>query len=139
VRCCSPQEGTGNELTKRGLFISPTGVRSVWLRHDLETFRKRLKELEAKADQEDLVLNEEQFQAMERARAETEARGEIETAHPGYRRPGYLLRGHHQERGADLSANLSRYVHYWPLTSCYDRKNALLAANMLNGRVLPFF
>ncbi len=27
-----------NELTQRGLFVSPTGVRSVWLRHDLETF-----------------------------------------------------------------------------------------------------
>src|ERR1700759_1576321 len=30
-----------NELTRRGLFVSPTGVRSVWLRHDLQTFAKR--------------------------------------------------------------------------------------------------
>ena len=34
-----------NELTKRGLFVSPTGVRSVWLRNDLQTFQRRLKKL----------------------------------------------------------------------------------------------
>jgi hypothetical protein len=31
------QVRVANELTQRGLFVSPTGVRSVWLRHDLET------------------------------------------------------------------------------------------------------
>ena len=34
---------TSNELRKRGFFLSPSGVRSVWLRHDLATFRDRLR------------------------------------------------------------------------------------------------
>ena len=41
-----------NELTQRGIFVSPSGVRSVWLRNDLQTFTKRLKALAAKLAQE---------------------------------------------------------------------------------------
>ncbi len=39
------QQRACNELRKRGVFISAGGIRSVWLRHNLELFEKRLQNL----------------------------------------------------------------------------------------------
>jgi transposase len=63
------QVRVANELTKRGQFISPTGVRSVWIRNDLHTFSRRLKALEARqAQNAGMVLTEQQIRALEKAR-----------------------------------------------------------------------
>jgi len=134
------QVRVANELTKRGLFVSPTGVRSVWLRHDLQTFPKRLKALEAKAAQEHLILTEDQLRALERAREEKEAHGEIETAHPGYlgAQDTYYV-GTIKSVGRIYQQTFLDTYSKVAFAKVYDRKNALVAADMLNDRVLPFF
>lgn len=46
------QQRVCNELRMHGIFVSAGGVRSVWQRHDLEVFDKRLKALEARMAQD---------------------------------------------------------------------------------------
>ena len=72
-------ERAANELRKRGIILSGGGVRSIWLRNDLENFKKRLRALEAKVANDGIVLNDVQLAALEKAKNKREATGEIET------------------------------------------------------------
>lgn len=71
-----------NELAKQGHVISPGGVRNVWLRHDLQTMKKRLAALEAKVAQEGGVLTDAHLTTLERGRREQEAYGNLKVNAP---------------------------------------------------------
>jgi hypothetical protein len=57
-------------LKRRGLSISPAGVRCVWQRHDLTSMKLRLKALEAKVAQDGILLTETQIAALEKAKSD---------------------------------------------------------------------
>jgi Integrase core domain. len=134
------QHRTSNELRKKGFFVSGSGVRSIWFRHSLENFKKRLKALEKKVAEEGIVLTDAQVAAREKKKDDDIACGEIETAHPGYlgsQDTFYVgnLKGIgriYQQTFVDTYSKVA-------FAKLYTTKTPITAADILNDKVLPYF
>ena len=134
------QVRASNELRKQGVFVSPSGVRSIWLRHALETFKKRLAALERKVAETGAVLTEAQVVALEKKREDDLACGEIETAHPGYLgSQDTFYVGTLKGVGRIYQQTFVDTYSKWAAAKLYTPKTPITAADLLSDRVLPFF
>ena len=134
------QHRASNELKQKGILVSGSGVRSVWLRHGLETFKKRLKALEKKSAEEGIVLTEEQLKCLEKAKLEKEAHGEIETLFPGYlgSQDTYFV-GTMKGVGRIYQQTFIDTYTRIAFARLYTEKTAVTAAHALNESVLPWY
>ncbi len=134
------QVRVSNELRQRGIFVSSSGVRSIWLRHDLASFKQRLAALEKRVAKEGMILTDTQIAALEKKQDDDVACGEIETAHPGYlgsQDTFYVgtIKGVgriYQQTFVDTYSKVA-------MAKLYTTKTPITAADLLNDRVLPFF
>jgi transposase InsO family protein len=122
------------------VFVSGSGVRSIWVRNNLENFKKRLKSLEEKVANDGIILNDAQVAALEKKKHDDDVCGEIETAHPGYlgsQDTFYVgnLKGVgriYQQTFVDTYSKVA-------FAKLYITKTPITAADVLNDKVLPFF
>jgi transposase InsO family protein len=129
-----------NELRKAGVFVSPSGVRSIWLRHSLANFKDRLKVLEAKVAEQGLILTEAQVTALEKKRQDDEVSGEIDTAHPGYLgSQDTFYVGTFKGVGRVYQQTFVDTYSKVAFAKLYTTKTPITAADLLNDKVLPFF
>ena len=134
------QQRASNELRKRGVFVSGSGVRSVWVRNGLANFKSRLKKLEAQVANDGIILTESQVAALEKKKHDDEACGEIDTAHPGYLgSQDTFYVGTFKGVGRVYQQTFVDTYSKVAFAKLYTTKTPITAADMLNDKVLPFF
>jgi transposase InsO family protein len=128
-----------NELRMQNVNVSPSGVRGVWLRHEIGTRHKRLLRLEQHSQDVTLILTDEQIALLERHSVDFRCR------HVESSRPGELLNQDTFFWGS-LKGVGKVYVQVVVDVFCslafakvYTSKMPVTACDLLYERVLPFY
>lgn len=127
-------------LKERSLQVSPAGVRTIWLRYDLQTAQQRLAALSARARQPGLKLSAEQHKALAKLRTTASAGHGPIPLHPGF------LGAQDAFPLGEVKGVGRLFVHVFidtysqvALAKLHESKEAQAAADLLKERVLPFF
>jgi transposase-like protein len=128
-----------NELRLQNVNVSPSGVRNVWLRHDIGTRHKRLLRLEQHAQDVTFILTDEQIALLERHSVDFRCR------HVESSRPGELLNQDTFFWGS-LKGVGKVYVQVVVDVFCslafakvFTSKMPVTACDLLYERVMPFY
>lgn len=128
-----------DQLRLRGISVSPSTVRNIWIREGLETRYKRILRLEEERHGRDIELTEEQIRLIEKANPCFRER-RVESTYPGYllSQDTFMVGVIKGVGRIYLQAVVDTFGSY-AFGKLYTSKLPETAADLLNDRVLPFY
>jgi transposase InsO family protein len=128
-----------DHLRLEGVSVSPSTIRNIWVKEDMETRYKRLLRLEEEKNGHDLDLSEEQIKLLEKANPCFRERN-IESPYPGYllSQDTFLVGTLKGIGRIYLQAVVDTFGSF-AFGKLYTSKLPETAVDILYDRVLPFY
>lgn len=129
------------QLEKREIYVSSSGIQSIWDRLDLETIPKRLKALQTKVIQDGLELTDQQQQVVEFYKQHFEFSDDMRMSYPGLMVLGFE---HVLNFGSVVGERkviifLDHYSRYGFMKILDTEDSESVFAQFLNNNVIPFY
>ena len=128
-----------DRLRLEGITVSPSTVRNIWIKENMETRYKRLLRLEEERNGQDVKLTEEQIKLLEKANPCFRER-KVESPYPGYllSQDTFLVGTLKGIGRVYLQAVVDTYGSF-AFGKLYTSKVPETAVDILYDRVLPFY
>lgn len=128
-----------DQLRLEGTSVSPSTVRNMWVKEDIDTRYKRILRLETEKNGKDINLTEEQIRLLEKANPCFKER-KVESPYPGYllSQDTFMVGTIKGVGRIYLQAVVDTYGSY-AFGKLYTSKLPETAADVLYDRVLPFY